>query len=189
MNTYSTPIKYGLLAGIIMIILVLLIYFIHSTSLASFTAMIVFVPLVFLMIWGGITFRKENGGFKSFGQAFMVVYVVSVTATFSSSIFGFVLYSVVDRDLAFKVQRETKESTLEWMEKLGASDEDIEKALQRLDDDFQVEEGDSGQLNSYLLRRTAMNFATTLVVGAIFSALIALFVSRGDEPPGVKAEP
>ena len=45
-------------------------------------ALFLYLPLLFLMIWGGITYRKEVGGYKSFKQAFIAVFIISVIASF-----------------------------------------------------------------------------------------------------------
>ena len=81
MNNYSASIKYGVIAGIVMIIIILLIYFVSVAKLAGFLPMIVYVPLIFAMIWGGITIRREIGSFKSYGHAFLTVFIISITAT------------------------------------------------------------------------------------------------------------
>jgi hypothetical protein len=82
MSNYSTPLKYGLLGGIIMILIYLLLYITAVEKLASLLTMVVYLPLTFLMIWGGITYRKEIGSYKNYGQAFLTVFIISITATF-----------------------------------------------------------------------------------------------------------
>lgn len=99
MNSYSTPIQYGIIGGIIMIAIILLLYIVAIEKLASFFTMVVYLPLIFLMIWGGITYRKEIGTYKNFGQAFVAVFIISVIATFLFDTFGYLLYTVIDPDL------------------------------------------------------------------------------------------
>jgi len=176
MNKYSSSIKYGVIAGIIMFVIILMIYFINVNKLAGFLPMIAYVPLIFAMIWGGITIRREQGGFKDYGQAFLTVFIISITATVLFDTLNFTLYKVIDPQIPVIIKAKVIENTGEWMEKLGSTDEKTEEALQRIkDQDF------TPTIKSQLIR-----YASSAVIGAIFSALIGLFVNRPDDRPVVK---
>jgi len=178
MNKYSSSIKYGIIAGIVMIVILLLIYFVSVNALAGVVIYTVYLSLIFFMIWGGITIRKELGGFKNYGQAFLTVFIISICATTLFDSFGYVLYKIIDPQIPVIIKAKVIENTSEIMEKWGAGDEKTEKAIQKIkDQDF------SPTIVSQLER-----MAGSIVIGAIFSALIGLFVNRPEQRAPIKAE-
>lgn len=173
MNKYSLSIRYGFIAGAIMIAIVLLLYIISAPLLGTFWPMIVYVPVLFLMIWGGITYRKEIGGYKNFGQAFLAVFIISIIATILFDTFGYLLYKVIDPDLPEVIKQKVLENTSTMMEKFGAPDDKIDEALKSIKD----------QDYTPTLKSQAIRYGSSVVIGVILSALIALFVSRPDKKP------
>ncbi len=176
MNQHSTSIKYGIIAGIFMVIILMAVYFISAPKLASFWPTFVYVPLIFLMIWGGITVRKERGGFSNFREAFVAVFVISIIATLLFDTFGYILYKVIDPQLPAIIKQQTLETATAMMEKFGTPDEQMEEAMKKME-----EQDYSPTIKSQLIR-----YASSILIGAIFSALIALFVKRPEERPQPK---
>jgi hypothetical protein len=178
MGKYSESLKYGVIAGVIMIVLLLIIYFVDMTKLASLIALLIYLPLIFLMIWGGITIRREKGSFSGFGDAFLTVFIISVTATVLMDTFGFVLFKVIDPDVPGVIKAKTIESTRNMMEKFGATDDKIDEAVQKIKDkDF------TPTIASQMGR-----YAWSIAIGAIFSLIIGAFINRSEERPPVKME-
>jgi hypothetical protein len=173
MNKNTTAAQYGLMAGVVMIVIILLIYILNAASLGTFLPMVVYLPLLFLMIWGAVTIRKEAGAFSSFGQAFVVIFLISAIATILFDTFGYLLYAVIDTELPEIIKQKVIDNTTSMMEKLGSTDEQIEEALQRIKD----------QDYTPTLKTQLIRYAMSLGIGAIFSALIALFVARPDNHP------
>ena len=178
MNDYSMSIKYGVIAGISMIVITLLIYFVSVTALVGMLPRVVYVLLIFAMIWGGITARREMGSFNGFGHAFLTVFIISITATMLFDTFNYVLFKVIDPSIPVMIKQKTIENVTDIMEKLGTTDEKTEQALQK------VKDQDFTPTITILMAR----YAESAVIGAILSALIGLFVNRPDERPQIKAE-
>lgn len=155
-----------------MVVLLLVLYFIDMTMLATFWPMIVYLPLIFLMIWGGITIRKEIGGYKSLGQAFITVLVISFTATFVFDSFGLVLYKAIDPELPTVLKRKAIENATDMMEKFGTPEDKMEETLQQME----------AQDYTPSIKSQAIRYASSLLIGSVFSLLIGVFVRRGDTP-------
>jgi hypothetical protein len=171
MNNYSSALKFGSIAGTIMVVLLMLLYFIDMAKLASFWPMLFYIPLVFIMIWGGITIRKEIGGYKSLGQAFVMLLIISFTATFVFDTFGYILYKAIDPELPVILKQKAIENATDMMEKFGTPEDKMEEALQQMEaQDY------TPTAVSQLIR-----YATSLGVGALFSLLIGVFVRRNDQ--------
>jgi hypothetical protein len=175
---YTDSLKYGLIAGIIMIVIILVIYFIDMTKLAGFLPLIIYVPLIFLMIWGGVTIRREKGSFSGFGDAFLTIFIISVTATMLFDTFGYVLYKVIDPELPNVIKAKAIENTSAMMEKFGATDDKIDEAIKRVKD----------QDYTPTIKYQAMRYAFSIFMGAVFSLIIGAFVNRSDGRPQVKVD-
>ncbi len=178
MNKYPISLKYGVIAGIIMIVIIMLIYWGGAAKLAGFLPVLAYIPLIFLMIWGGVTARRKLGGFENFRQAFLTVFIISFTANIMFTSFNYVLFKVVDPSIPQIIKQKEIEALSEFLEQKGTHDEESERQLKEL------KEQDPAPTIQGLLR----NYLLWAVIGAIFSALIGLFVNRPDERPVIKAE-
>jgi hypothetical protein len=167
---YSTPIKYGIIAGLLMITGYVLIYLMDAALLASLVTLSLYIILIFCMVFGGITYRKEIGGFTSFGQAFLAVFIIAFLGSFLIDSFGFVMFKFIDPALVDVVKEATLEKTAELMEKFNTPEDQIEKQLKIIKaTDY------TPTLNSQGIR-----FLSSTGVGIVFSLLIAVFVRRND---------
>jgi len=178
MGRYAISIKYGVIAGAIMIGIILLIYTGGAAKLAGMLPVLAYIPLIFFMIWGGVTARRKVGQFEGFRQAFLTVFIISFTANALFNTFNYVLFKVVDPTIPQIMKQKEIEALSDFMEKKGTIDADSERQLKEL------KEQDPSATVQGLLR----NYLVWAVIGAIFSALIGLFVNRPDERPHIKAE-
>ncbi|MFN8298319.1 MAG: DUF4199 domain-containing protein [Chitinophagales bacterium] len=170
MGKYATLIKYGLIAGFSMIGLLMAIYLISVQTLFGFWTLLIYVVLIFCMIWGSITYRKEIGGFRNFGQAFVSVFIISITATLIFDTYSYLLYAVIDKDLPILQKQIALKKTDEYMERFGAPDDQREKTLKEME----------AQDPTPTIKSQAFRMAFSLGIGAIFSLVIGGFVRRGD---------
>jgi hypothetical protein len=162
-----------------MIAIILVFYIINVGLLGTFWPVIIYLPLLFLMVWGGISCRTEFGGFQNFKEAFLAVFIISVTATFLFDTFGYLLYKVIDPDIPGVIKEKVLENTTAMMERFGTSDDQLEKALDKIKD----------QDYTPTLQSQAIRYVSSFVIGAVLSALIALFVNRPDKSqPTLNAE-
>jgi len=186
---YATPLTYGFLGGIIMILLLTLAYVVNVHLLVSYGFMTcLYLPLIFLMIWGGIQFRKEVTNRKEivpeenvlgfpFKLALTGVFIISVIATTMYDAFGFLLFSVIDPGLVPFVKAQTLETTREMMEKFNAPEDKMQTAL------AQIQNTDyTPSLKSLLIRQ-----AGSMAVGLMFSLIISAFVARSRETTSTDA--
>ena len=177
MSKYSMSIKYGVIAGIIMIVIILLVYFVNVNALAGMWPRVAYIPLVFLMIWGGITARRELGNFSGFGHAFLTVFIISFTASMLFDSFNYVLFTSIDPQIPVIIKRKSIEDVKEISEKLGLSDEKTDAAVKDLESrDF------TPNVQSQMIK-----YASSIVIGGVLSLIIGLFVNRPDVRPLEKA--
>jgi hypothetical protein len=167
---YSTPIKYGIIAGLLMIVGYVLIYLVDAALLASLLTLSLYIILIFCMVYGGITYRKEIGGFDSFGQAFLAVFITAFLGSFFIDVFGFIMFKFIDPALVDVVKEAAIEKATAMMEKFNVPDDQMEKQLKQL------------KATDYTpnLKSQGIRFLSSTIVGAILSLLIAVFVRRND---------
>jgi hypothetical protein len=180
---YATPLTYGFLGGMIMILLLTLAYIMNVKLLVSYGFMTcLYLPLIFLMIWGGIQFRKEVTKRKEivpeenvlgfpFILALKGVFIISVVATTMYDGFGFFLFSVIDPELVTFMKAQTIDTTREMMERFNTPEDKMKTAL------AQIENTDYTPSLKSLLTRQAWSMA----IGLLFSLIISAFVARSRE--------
>ena len=84
----KTALLWGAIGGIAMSILSLIIYFISPTAgMESNWKNLIYLPLLFCMIWGAVTVKKNQGDEITFGRAFLVAFLVSLVGVLISSVF------------------------------------------------------------------------------------------------------
>jgi hypothetical protein len=81
------------------------------------------------------------------------------------AVFDFVLYTLIDPNLSDQVIVWTQEKTVAMMESMGTPDEEIDKAMAKM-------ESMEGQ-NLFTPGRMALSFFSSLLVQAVLAALFA----------------
>ena len=106
----KAALKPGFVTGLIMLVITFIIYFIDYTYLVS--AWYGFVSIIFffgLVIYFGRQYRKEIGGFMTFGTAFQFAFVTLIIAGLVAMVGNILLYQVIHpglSELLVKVQLE-----------------------------------------------------------------------------------
>jgi hypothetical protein len=163
---FATPLKFGLLGGICAVIINLIIYLINPASMNGGAAYLLYVPLLFCMIYGGITYRKENNDELSFGKSFIAVWIIALVGSMMLNAFtSIVLMKIIDPTLEQKMIVQATEKAVEQWEKAGMTDDMIEQNKKMLEKfDFKL-----------------IGLISSFVIGLILSLIIALFVKRNPE--------
>lgn len=167
----SNTIKMGILIGLLGIIINVLIYVINPAYFANFSfALILFVVYVTAYFFAMYSIRKSNGGYLSFKEAFFVALGVMMISTFLELSFKLVLYNVIDTELAGFIQDRTVENTTAFMEKFNVPEEDIEKAVEKID----VE----GQFSAISMLK---GYGWGILISAVVALIIAAIVKKNKE--------
>lgn len=170
---YQLPIRYGLISGITMCVVSMLTYFFYDTLFGSMVLQMLFGLLsfglmLFFPIWGAVTYKREKGGNVGFVELLIVTFMICAIGMFFSSAMGYLIPNVIDAEYAQNIYNRVVKTTSESMEKLGSSDSDIEKALERIKlEDFKP-----------TIFKTLKGYGISLIVGFVLSSLIAVFVAR-----------
>lgn len=170
---YQLPIKYGLISGIVMCMISMITYFFYNSLFSSIVLQMVFGLIsfglmLFFPIWGAVTYKREKAGNVGFGEILIVAFIICAIGLFFSSAMGYIIPNLIDTDYPQNIYNRVVKTTSESMEKMGSSDSDIEKALERIKlEDFKP-----------TILRTLRGYGIALVVGFVLSTLVAVFAAR-----------
>ncbi len=129
----SFGIQWGLVCGITCVIVRSLMF---ALSVDYFVGLMAFSPLLIyytLFFVGGFQYRKQLGGFISFKDVFVMLIVTSAISVLINTIFGYVMYAVVDPNLG----EETKKYWMDFSFRMmngKVSEDQMQKKLQEMQD-------------------------------------------------------
>ena len=166
---WNPAIKWGVVGGLVSVILTLLIYFISPSSLASFSLIFVFLLVsLFFLIWGGIDFRKANNDEISFVEALMATIIIALISSFIGTLFSYILMNYIDPQLPELIKQKVIENTVAMMEKFNTPDDKIDEAIENI-----KSQSFSGGISDY-----ALKFANSMIMNTIFCLIVAAFIKR-----------
>jgi Protein of unknown function (DUF4199) len=164
----SNPIlQYGLLSALLGIVMFLALY-LGGTKL--FTSPIAYVgyliPIVFAVL-ACIKQKKQQAGYLKFGEALKASFGVFVITSLVTTLFTYILLNYIDTEFAASMKEYSMEVTENMMKKFGASQEQIDQAVQK------ASEKDQFSLSSQLL-----GFALGCIFWFVISLIISLIVRK-----------
>ena len=123
--------KNGLIIAIVFIVISLIMHFIdpmmaYTSAWVSLLLMVVFIGL---LVYAGITIRKEAGGFWTFGEAFKSFLVMSLIICATSTLYNILLMGVIDPSLPEKAGAAIDEKASQFMLSMGMSEEQVEQEM------------------------------------------------------------
>jgi hypothetical protein len=163
-------IKFGGILGGVGVALTLVLYAINYSLLADWKVGI-FMILLFLglLIYAGINYRNEIGGYLSYGKAFQHGILVLAISGLINLIFNGILYNVIDPELPQKLTDVTIEKTTEMMQGFGAPEDKIDEATEQMKVDMPARYTFVGLIKGYFW---------ALIIYVIVSAVSSLIVRK-----------
>lgn len=159
----------GIFAGI-SIVITMLIYAIDYTLMAGFTFILIMLAVgLGFVVYAGINYRNEIGGYIPFGKAFLHGFAVFAIGGVISSIFTILLYTVIDPDLPVNLTEAVISNTESMMQRFGAPQESIDEAVDKMREDMPNNFSAFGLIKGYF---------TSLIWYAILSLITGLIVKK-----------
>lgn len=170
---FSHAAKWGVICGAVSIFLGVVLYIVDYTMLAKLSTLAVFILVALgLVAYAGIDYRKQTGGYLSYGKAWQHNMVVLVISGLIGIVFNILLYSVIDPELPTKMADAIADNTREMMENFGAPADQIDEAIEKTRTD---------SIERFTPFGMAKGFIWQLVGYAIFALITALF-GRKNQP-------
>lgn len=171
-SPFAHALKSGLYVGIINALLTIILYVVDPTILANFGVGFGIILLNFvLVIVFGIQYRKEVGGYLSFGQAFLHGFLTFAVAGLIGILFNVLLYTVIDPDLPEVIAAAAMENTAEMLEGMGMAAGDIDAAMA---------EAEASTLDQYSVAGMLMSYVWALIIYAIVALITGLIVKKNE---------
>ncbi len=116
----QSAVRPGLIIGLVSLVITYIAYFIDSSYLASgYFGLIALILFFGLIIFFGKEFRKESGGFLTFGTAFNFSFFAILISGIIGLVGNILLFHVIDPTLPQVLGDLTFETQLEMMENFG----------------------------------------------------------------------
>ncbi len=126
--------KYGAICGILALLLMFGSWSMGLSTFVSVQFIGAFVPyMIAILLIAGFQLRKQNEGVLPFSEALKFSFLSYVIAAIITAIGTYILFNFIDKDLTVKTLQVSLEKTRAFMEKMGASQEDIQKAMAKQD--------------------------------------------------------
>ncbi|WP_298311676.1 DUF4199 domain-containing protein [uncultured Aquimarina sp.] len=134
----SSAISLGVILGVILSLVTVLAYTVYQGMYTNWMAGIgLAITIIVFGIVSAVKSRKLLGGFIGFKEAFTSYLITVAIGTLISSAVSILIYVVVDPDAATGINEQVIESTVGFMEKFGAPESEIEKAVAKMEGENQ----------------------------------------------------
>lgn len=170
---YNHSTRWGLIAGVASILLVIIAYVVDIGLMADWKFGI-FTLLMYLgfAIYAGIQYRNEIGGYLAYGKAWQHGFILFAVCALVSTAFNMLLYTVIDPELPAKITEAAIEKTEAMLRGFGMDDTAIEQA---------IEQTRVRMADQYTVMGLAKSYLYVLIVSAVLALITSLFV-RKNEP-------
>jgi hypothetical protein len=163
-------IRFGIIAGLLFTVLCFGCWAAGMKVFSSFLIWYTWLPIIFIIfLIGAFQRRKQLGGYMSFKEGLVFVFLGYVIYEVFYAVTTLVLFRLIDPQLQDKVFIEIMETTRSFMEKFGASETQIEDALKSAQENNE---------KSYTISQILVGFGMALIYDFIKSLIIALIAQR-----------
>ena len=166
-------ITYGIITGILSILITTLIYII---DLKLFTSLwLGFSTIAMYIIIGVILLsktRKELKGVLTFKEAFTTYFISAVIAILISVVFNIVLFNFIDPSAKATIKELTMKYTVEMLQKFNTPASAINETIKSLEENDQ-----------FSISKLLQGSIFSIIVSAIFGLILAAFFKTKSSSP------
>jgi hypothetical protein len=171
---YQAAVKPGLTMGLVALAVTYIAYFIDSSLLASgWFALISLVIFFGLIIYFGQQYRKEIGGYMTFGTAFNFSFIAILISGLVSLAGQILLFQVIDPTLPQVLADITFENSLKMLESFGQNPDALPAGT--------LEEMRKSTSSTFTLGGQIKNFGFALILYAIIALILAAILKKRDK--------
>jgi len=164
--------KYGFILAAVSVVISLTLHFINPVMLYTNFALpfIILIIFIVLLVFVGITIRKEIGGYWTFGEAFKSFLIISLILALVAVLYNILLMTVIDPDLPSKAATAIGESQRAMMEKFGMASEQIDEALEKA--------GNMEEKLAPTFKNSITSFGVSLALYGVLSLILAAILKK-----------
>lgn len=137
MSLENDWLKYGLMYALFSVFTSLLFYYVMPIGMFT-EGMIGFAALIVFMVLAIKSHRSKIGPYEEypFGSGFSTGFMTGFVGLVISSLFSIILFHLIDPSLIDVLKDRTIESTESFLQKLNAPEENIQEAIEKIENDF-----------------------------------------------------
>ncbi len=163
-------INYGLVLGGFLALLTVVLYALSLESLTQWwLGIITFLIALVIGIVSVAKAKATMGGFINFKQAFTSYFITIAIGLLISVVVSILIFNFVDPEAAEVLKERIVEMSESMMKRFGAPQEEIDKAIAKMEDE-----------NSFGIGKQLQNYVFQLIFYSIFGLLVALIMKRKD---------
>jgi hypothetical protein len=159
--------QYGLIGALASLLFYVMLYIGGTDAFGSPFAFLSWAVQIAVAVLACVKAKKENDGFLEFSQALKISFGVLVISTLATSIFSYVLFNFIDPSFGERMVQLTMEKTQQIMEKFGATQDSIEKAMKEIT--FE---------NLYSLKKVFQGFMFNCIIQFLVALIISAIVKK-----------
>ncbi|WP_235893458.1 DUF4199 domain-containing protein [Litoribacter populi] len=170
---FQAALKTGVVLGLITVVTYFALYFIDSSLLASgYVGLGLIVVMVAVIMYFGIEYRKELGGFMTFGVAFQFAFIALVISALISTIGNILLFHVIDPNLPTVLADTQLENTLAIMERFGGAGALDSDAIDKMREGF---------YENYTVVGMVKSLGISVIISAILALILGAILKKRDK--------
>ncbi len=172
-SPFQAAVKAGLITGLVLAVITFVCYFVDYQILGSgwlsFLSLVIYCGLI---IYFGIQYRKEQGGFMNYGTAFQFSFFSLLIMLVVTTLSNMLLFLVVDPGLGERMVAVGLENTLEMMDSFGMGDNISSEQLDELE---------KGMLEGYTAWGMLKGAGVMVIFYAILALILAAIIKKKDK--------
>ncbi len=169
--------KYGVIGGLASIIFQFIIYLIAPQVVSTNPWLfLVYVPILFCMIFGGITCREQFNNIISFNKAFINTLTIAIVAVLMVNVFTYrILMTIINPGIIELIKTHALKLVNEVADKRGLSDETVADATKKIE-------------NLTVNTLETIAWSVSLTFSILLSVIVSLFIKRGEQKTIINQE-
>lgn len=172
-SVVQNALKFGVIVGVVGAMITLLLYVAGPEFMVKWwVGLISLAVFIGLVIYGGISYRNEIGGYIDFGPAFLHGFITLAVAGLIGTLVNFLLFTVVDPNLPEELTEATVEQAISMAEGFGATGAALDEAEARAREQTEGQYEVGGLVKQYFIG---------LIIYAVMALITGLIVRRKEK--------
>lgn len=167
----NAGLTYGLIGGLALSVYFIIMYLGGVDFFMGPLAWLGYVIIIVIAVLAGLKQRKLNGGSLEFGEALKVVFLVFALGFLLQTIVSHIIFNYIDVPFKEAMTQKTIEKTEEIMKSFGATDDQIDKALE-----------EASKRDNFSIKSQLLGYGFSCILFFLISLIIAAIIKRKPAP-------
>jgi Protein of unknown function (DUF4199) len=165
-------VKYGIYYGIMSIVIQLISFYVMPINIWLQMLLGIIIMCITFYIAGKAE-RDDRGGELTYGGALKITFLTGFVGLVIGTLFLIIMIQIVDPGLVEKLTQMSLDAARGTMESFGMPDDQMEKALEKTEEDI---------ANSFTPLRQLLNILSGSIMVLIVAAIMSIFLKKEADP-------